>query len=254
MARKGFFSGSRNPVMKEEAFAKAAQETLDSDFIAVQGQRMTVSGAVNKSFILLGILLVGAMAGWMFASPIVMWGGAIAGLGLAVFASFKPHLSPTLAPLYAAVEGLFVGAISFMYASFMEGIVFQAVGLTIGILFMMLALYKSGLIKVTEKFRAGVMMATGAIMLVYILSWVLSFFGVSIPFLHEGGMIGIGISLFIIGIASLNLLLDFDNFEKGEQYGAPAYMEWFSAMGLIITLVWLYIEILRLIAIVSSSD
>ena len=118
----------------------------------------------------------------------------------------------------------------------------------------MLFFYKTGIIKVTEKFRSGVIMATGAIFVVYILSWVLGFFGINIPYLHEGGLMGIGISLLIIGVAALNLLLDFDNFEKGEQYGAPKYMEWFSAMGLLITLVWLYVEILRLIAMFSSSD
>ncbi|MEM6380418.1 MAG: Bax inhibitor-1/YccA family protein, partial [Bacteroidota bacterium] len=116
-----------------------------------------------------------------------------------------------------------------------------------------LFIYKSGIIKVTNKFRTGVMMATGAILLVYVLSWVLSFFGINMPFLHEGGMMGIGISVVIIGVAALNLLLDFDNFEKGEQYGAPMYMEWFSAMGLLITLVWLYIEFLRLLAILNSD-
>jgi len=256
MARKGFFSGSRNPVMKEEAFAKAAQETLDSDFIAVQGQRMTVSGAVNKSFILLGVMLLGAMIGYYLNNPIATYGSMFAGLGLAIFASFKPHLSPTLAPLVAAMYGILAGGVSVMYSSIagLEGIAFQAIGLTAGVLFMMLALYKSGLIKVTQKLRSGVMMATGAIMLVYALSWILSIFGITIPYLHQGGMMGIGISVVIIGVASMNLLLDFDNFEKGEQYGAPAYMEWFSAMGLIITLVWLYLEIIRLIAMVTSSD
>ena len=162
--------------------------------------------------------------------------------------------SPTLAPLYAALEGLFVGGISAMYAARFGGIVFQAIMLTIAVLFTMLFLYRSGIIKVTEKLRAGVYMATGAIFLVYILSFILSFFGIQIPFLHSTGPIGIGISLVIIGIAAFNLLLDFDNFEKGERYGAPAYMEWFLGMGLLITLVWLYIEILRLLAIFASSD
>ena len=141
-----------------------------------------------------------------------------------------------------------------MYAAAFSGIIFQAVTMTFALLFMMLFIYKAGIIKVTQKFRSGVIMATGAVMLVYIASFVLSMFGINMPYLHEGGMIGIGISVAIIGIASLNLLLDFDNFEKGEQYGSPKYMEWFSAMGLIITLVWLYIEILHLLSIISSSD
>jgi uncharacterized YccA/Bax inhibitor family protein len=172
-----------------------------------------------------------------------------------IIAAFKRHLSPTLAPIYALLEGCFVGGITAIYgAAFGGGIVFQAVTLTFAVLFMMLFLYKTGIIKVTEKFRSGVMMATGAILLVYIINLVLSFFGMSVPFLHEGGMMGIGISLLIIGVAALNLLLDFDNFEKGEQFGAPKYMEWFCAMGLLITLVWLYIEILRLLAILSGRD
>ena len=118
----------------------------------------------------------------------------------------------------------------------------------------MLFVYKAGIITVTSKFRSGVIMATGAVVLMYVLSIVLSLFGINLPFLHEGGLMGIGISLVIIGIASLNLLLDFDNFDKGEQAGAPAHFEWFFAMGLLVTLVWLYIEILRLLAILASSD
>jgi uncharacterized YccA/Bax inhibitor family protein len=151
------------------------------------------------------------------------------------------------------LEGFFVGSISAMYATFQGGIVFNAVCLTIATLFMMLFIYKSGVIKVNNKFRTGVMMATGAVALVYVLSFALSFFGIQIPYLHEGGMIGIGISVVILGVAALNLLLDFDNFEKGEQYGAPMYMEWFSAMGLLITLIWLYIEFLRLLAILNND-
>lgn len=252
--RKSFFESSSNPVIKEEAYQQAAREAMKTGQAGVIAERMTVSGAVNKSFILTAILLATAVIGYSMPSSLFMWGGALVGLGIALFASFKPHLSPTLAPIYAAVEGLFVGSVSAMYAYAFNGIVFQAVSLTVAVLFLMLFFYKTGLIKVTEKFRAGVMMATGAIFVVYILSWVLGFFGVSIPYLHEGGMMGIGISLLIIGVAALNLLLDFDNFEKGERYGAPKYMEWFSAMGLLITLVWLYVEILRLIALFSSSE
>ena len=247
-SRKGFFE-SRNPVMKEEAFQKAA-----SEFTGQAVEKMTVEGATNKTFILAAILLFTALIGYSMPNALFLWPAAIAGLGVVIFASFKPHLSPTLAPLYAAIEGLFVGAVSAIYAGLFDGIIFHAVSLTIAVLFMMLFIYKSGIIKVTNKFRTGVMMATGAIFLVYIVSFILSFFGISVPYLHEGGIMGIGISLVIIGVAALNLLLDFDNFEKGARYGAPQYMEWFCAMGLIITLVWLYIEILRLVAILSSGD
>ena len=195
-----------------------------------------------------------AMIGFASPNPIFMWGGAIGGLIVVFIAASNPSRSPMLAPIYAGLEGFFVGSISAMYASFMNGIIFQAVTLTIAVLFMMLFVYKAGIIKVTQKFRAGIVMATGAVLVVYLFSWVLSMFSINVPYLHEGGTIGMVISLVIIGIAALNLLLDFDNFEKGEKYNAPSYMEWFSAMGLLITLVWLYVEILRFIAIFSSSD
>lgn len=246
--RKGFFESS-NPVMKEEAYQQASHDG------AVQyGETMTVQGAVNKTFMLTALLVMTAVIGFSSPNPLFMWGGAIGGLIVVFIAAAKPSRSPILAPIYAGLEGLFVGSISAMYANFMDGIIFQAVTLTIAVLFMMLFVYKAGIIKVTQKFRAGIVMATGAVLFVYLLSWVLSMFGINMPYLHEGGTMGMIISLVIIGIAALNLLLDFDNFEKGEQYNAPAYMEWFSAMGLLITLVWLYVEILRFIAIFSSSD
>ena len=254
--RKGFLE-SHNPVMKESAYQQAAHEVLDGDMARTAGgivERMTVQGAINKSLILGGIMLLTAVISFSMPSQLFLWGGAIGGLIVVVIASMKPQMSPTLAPVYAGLEGLFVGAISAVYASLFNGIIFQAVTLTMAVFFLMLFIYKAGIIKVTGKFRAGIIMATGAIFVFYLLNWVLSFFGVNMPFLHEGGWMGIGISLVIVAVAALNLLLDFDNFEKGEQYGAPAYMEWFSAMGLLITLVWLYVEILRLIAIFSSND
>ncbi len=255
MSKKGFFE-SRNPVMKEQLYQQTAHDVLDADLAQpiTIGERMTVQGAVNKSLILGGIMLLTAVFAFSSPSPLFMWGGAIGGLIVVLIASFRPQYSPTLAPLYAALEGLFVGAISAMYAYAFNGIVFQAITLTMAVFFLMLFIYRAGIIKVTSKFRAGVVMATGAVLVVYLLTWVLSMFGIRMPFLHEGGLMGIGISLVIVGIASMNLLLDFDNFEKGEQYGAPAYMEWFSAMGLLVTLIWLYIEILRLIALFSSRD
>ena len=253
--RRGMFSSSSNPMFREKALQRASQNTLDGDVIQTTGERMTVSGAVNKSLILGAIMLLTAAIGWTYANPIFMWGGAILGLVAVLAASYKPEWSTWLAPVYAGLEGLFVGSISMIYANaFFPGIIFQAVTLTMAVFFVMLFVYKAGIIKVSQKFRSGVIMATGAVVLVYIVNIVLSLFGINLPFLHEGGMIGIGISLVIIGIASLNLLLDFDNFDKGEKFGAPAHYEWFFAMGLLVTLVWLYIEILRLLAILSSSD
>lgn len=255
MKRKGMFKSSSNPMFGEKMMNRASEKTLDSDFIQTRGERMTVGGAVNKSLVLGAIMLCTAAIGFTMANPLFMWGGAIVGLIAVVAASFKPEWSIFLAPLYAAVEGLFVGSVSKIYATaFFPDIIFQAVTLTMAVFFIMLFVYKAGIIKVTQKFRSGIIMATGAIFVVYILNWVLSMFGINMPFLHEGGMIGIGISLFIVGIASLNLLLDFDNFERGERNRLPAHYEWFFAMGLLVTIVWLYIEILRLLAILSSSD
>ncbi len=238
-----------NPFFNEKTLEKniGSMDTANSE-------QMTVAGAVNKSFILLTILLVTASYSWIYPSPILMIGGMIGGLVCAVWASFQPQKSSWLAPAYAAFEGLFVGSISAMYALKFNGIVFNAITLTLAILFTLLMAYKYQWIKVTEKFRAGVVAATGAICIVYLISFALSFFNIQVPYLHSGGMIGIGISLAIIGVAAMNLLLDFDNFDKGEQLGAPKYMEWNAAMGLLITLVWLYLEILRLLSKLNSRN
>lgn len=249
------FKQSSNPILSEERLAKAAQRPLDGGFISrAEDNVMTVSGAVNKTFLLALLLAVTAVYSFLFPSQLFMWGGAIGGLVLVVIMSFKPKLSGTLAPIYALLEGLFVGSVTAIYvAGFGVGIAFNAIMVTIALLFMMLFAYKSGLIKVTKKFRTGVIMATGGIFLVYLLSIGLRFFGIEMPFLHQGGMVGIGISLFIIGIATLNLLLDFDNIERGAAMRSPKYMEWFCAMGLIVTLVWLYIEVLRLLSVMNRD-
>lgn len=255
MSRFDRFKKSSNPFLNERKLADATQQsTLDGEMITrADSAPMTVAGAVNKTLVLAGLMLVTALYAFYNPSSLFMWGGAIGGLILVLVMSFKTHLSPTLAPVYALLEGLFVGSISAIYAATFAGIVPQAIGLTMALLFMMLFIYKAGLIKVNQKFRTGVMMATGAIMLMYLLSWVLGMFGMNLPFLHEGGMIGIGISVVIIGVASLNLLLDFDGFERGAQYRAPKYMEWFCAVGLLVTLVWLYLEILRLLSYLSND-
>lgn len=255
MAKFDRFRKSSNPFLSEEKLASAAQEeTLDGSMITrLDGNVMTVSGAINKTLILTALMLVTALYAYANPSPLFVWGGAIGGLVVVLVMSFRQKLSPTLAPIYALLEGLFVGSITSVYAAAFAGIAFQAIGLTIAVLLMMLFLYKAQIIKVTQKLRSGIMMATGAIMLMYVLSWVLAMFDIDIPYLHQGGMIGIGISLVIIGVASLNLLLDFDNFERGAELRAPKYMEWFCATGLLVTLVWLYLEILRLLAILSND-
>jgi uncharacterized YccA/Bax inhibitor family protein len=176
-----------------------------------------------------------------------MIGGLIGGLVFALVTVFKKEWARGTAPFYAALEGMFLGGLSAMVEAQFPGIVLQAVGLTFGTLFALLAVYKSGLIKVTENFRLGVAAATGGILLVYLVSWILGFFGMSMPLLHSSGWMGIGFSLVIIVIAALNLVLDFDFIENAAERGAPKYVEWYAAFGLLVTLVWLYIEILRLL-------
>lgn len=243
--------------MKENKFMKSsnpfmARATKQMDYtgsiINDYQDKMTIDGALNKTFILFSILIVTTAISYLMPTSFLMWTGIIGGLAAVVFAMFKPEKSAIAAPVYAAFEGLFIGAISYTYAVAYEGIVFQAVGLTFGTLLTMLFIYKAGIVKVTQKLRAGVMMATGAVLMVYLMSWIMSMFGASMTVLHDNGLIGIGISVVIIGVAAFNLLLDFDNFEKGQENGAPQYMEWFYAMGLLITLVWLYIEFLRLLS------
>lgn len=236
------FSGGGNPMLKN-----GFSQTTSTSYVSNDQDVMTSQGAINKTFILFGVMLITAFFNFQTQSSVLMIGGAIAGLILVIVNVFKKEYSPYIAPAYAAMEGLFVGGISGIYAGFGGGIVIQAISLTLLVLFIMLVIHKTGIIPVTNQFRTGVIMATGSIALLYLLSFVLSFFGIHIPFIHEGGTIGIIFSLGVIAIASLNLLLDFDMIVKGEQYGAPKYMEWFSAMGLMITLVWLYFEILRLL-------
>lgn len=242
------FEKSNNPFLNE----KRINQSLDGALVG-SAETSTVSGAINKTFILTALLLATAMIGFVNPSPTILFTGAIGGLVFVLISVFKPHLSAYLAPAYALFEGLFVGAITSMYGGLYDGIIIQAVGLTISALVMMLVLYKTGMITVTEKFRSGVIMATGAVVLVYIMGWIFGMFGYNIPYIHEGGMLGIGFSLLVIGIGCLNLLLDFDNFDKAEEHRAPKYMEWFCAMGLLITLVWLYVEFLRLLAKLNND-
>ena len=244
MSLKKAFTESSNPMFGEEKF----KNVLDANLVE-RGATMTVQGAVNKTLILMAIMLAAGTFSFMYPSMILVWVGIIGGAIVYFITSSNPSRAPYLAPVYAILEGLLVGAITKIYMNaFSPGLIFQAVTITFAILFMMLMLYKSGMIKVTAKFRAGVSMAVGAVMLFYLINIVCHFIGINIPFIHEGGMLSIGITLVIIGIASMNLLLDFDNFEKGEAMKAPEYMEWYSGMGLLFTLVWLYLEILRLLS------
>jgi uncharacterized YccA/Bax inhibitor family protein len=174
-------------------------------------------------------------------------GALIGGLVLAFATIFKPTWAPYTGPLYAACQGFFLGAVTNIVNQFYPGIAVQAVSLTFGVTFLMLFLYGTRIIRVTDKLAAGIAAATGAIFLVYLATWVLGFFGVRVPYIHESGMIGIGFSVFVVGLAAFNLLLDFAFVERGAYQGAPKYMEWYAAFGLMVTLIWLYMEILRLL-------
>ncbi|TAA72732.1 Bax inhibitor-1/YccA family protein [Planococcus salinarum] len=241
---------SGNPSLKKEAFEKF--DTVGS------GQTMTIQGTVNKTLILMLLLLATFVYSWnQFVSnpgsvlPLILI-GAIGGLIVALITIFVPKISPFTAPLYALLEGLFLGAISAQYEAQYGGIVFQAVLLTMGVLFSLLFAYKSGFIKVTQNFRMGVVAATGAIFLVYVFSFIGGFFGFNIPHLHEATPIGIAISVVIVIIAALNLVLDFDYIENAASSRVPKYFEWYGAFGLLVTLVWLYLEILRLLSKLRS--
>lgn len=231
-----------NPALNEKAFSTSGS-----------GEPMTIQGTVHKTFISLGILFASAAWTWsrvfqQGSTPALLWVAGLVGFGLAIATVMKREWAPVTTPLYAIAEGTFLGAISAMFEAAYPGIVFQAISLTLGTLFALLVAYQSGLIKATDKFRSGVMAATGGIFVVYLINMVMSLFGAQIPFIHQSGFFGIGFSLFVVVIAALNLVLDFDLIERGASQGAPKYMEWYGAFALLVTLVWLYLEILRLLA------
>ncbi|MFA7536401.1 MAG: Bax inhibitor-1/YccA family protein [Desulfuromonadales bacterium] len=237
-----------NPVLKENVFTRSLPGV----------ETMSLQGAVNKTVILLALVVIGA--GWTWnlffsqGAPAVqpwMIGGFIGGFVVAMVTVFKQQWAPVLAPIYAGLEGVALGGISAIFEVQFPGIVIQAIMLTFGVLFGLLLAYKSRLIKVTDNFRLGVVAATGGIALVYLVSIVGGFFGWQIPFIHASGTIGILFSLFVVVVASLNLVLDFDFIERGDGV-APKYMEWYAAFGLVVTLVWLYLELLRLLSKLRS--
>jgi uncharacterized YccA/Bax inhibitor family protein len=211
-----------------------------------QSERMTLDGAVNKTAILLSLCFGGAFIGWNV--PALAMPGLIIGTILAFVTIFRnPAKAGTTAPFYAGFEGIALGGITVFAEAQYPGIGIQAIGLTFGILASLLFCYKSGIIKPTENFRLMIFSATMGIALLYLVSFIMSFFGSGIGFIHSNGMFGIGFSLFVVGIAALNLVLDFDFIEEGAEQGLPKYMEWYGAFSLMVTLVWLYIEILRLL-------
>jgi uncharacterized YccA/Bax inhibitor family protein len=243
---------SNNPVLKEKAFAGPI----------VGGEPMTIQGTVNKTGLLL--LFVVTTAAWTWglshsntpeAAFPWMIGGAIGGFIVALVTVFKKEWSPITAPVYALLEGLVLGGISAVFERSYPGIAAQAVALTFGVLFVLLLAYKTGIVRATRGFKLGVIAATGAIALVYAANFFLTaFFHTGISILQSSTPLGIGISVVIVIVASLNLILDFDMIETGAKMGAPKYMEWYGAFGLMVTLIWLYLEILRLLGKTRRSQ
>jgi uncharacterized YccA/Bax inhibitor family protein len=242
-----------NPALNERAFQGER---------AVLGDTMTLQGTVNKT----GVLLICAVAtaAWTWnlflhsrspqtVMPLALVGG-IGGLIVAMVTIFKKQWAGITAPIYALLEGLVLGSISAILEVRFPGIAIQAVSLTFGTLVILLLAYRSGLIAVTEKFRLGIIAATGGIALFYIVEIVLGFFGIHFTAINGSGAIGIGFSVFVVIIAALNLVLDFDFIETGVRVGAPKYMEWYGAFGLMVTLIWLYFEILRLLSKLRSRE
>lgn len=235
-----------NPVLSDKRFTSEASFT----------DKMTIEGVVNKTILVFGLLL--ASAYWIWSKffetyliadiSIYITIGIFGSLIIAFLTIFKPHLAVISAPVYAILEGLFLGGISAFLETQYPGIVIQAVSLTFAVFFSLLFIYRTRIIKVTENFKLMVAAATGGIFIIYMISFLLSILGLHMPFIHEGGLFGIIFSLFVIAIASLNLVLDFDFIEKGAEKGMPKYMEWYASFALMVTLIWLYIEILRLLA------
>jgi uncharacterized YccA/Bax inhibitor family protein len=246
-----------NPVLSKRAFTQFRHARAVD-----RSETMTIQGTVNKTLVLL--LLVIFSSTWTFyqylnterTDAVLPWVivGTVGGLIAAIATSIKKEWAPITAPLYALLEGLALGGISALFEQEFPGIVVQAVVLTFGTLIMLLAAYRSGIIKATENFKLGVTAATGGIFLMYLLTFILGLFGISMPYIHDNGWIGIGISLAIVIVAALNLVIDFDFIEGGAKVGAPKYMEWYGAFALMVTLIWLYLEILRLLAKMRSRD
>lgn len=247
---------SSNPALRGGVLKNIQQE------IGTESSTMTAMGTGIKTCMALVILTISAGFTWNMVTngqnpqPLMM-GGLIVGLILALATTFKPQWAQFTVPIYAAAEGLFLGGISaIIQAAFPEvNIVFNAVCLTFGTLFTMLVGYQSGWIRMSEKFKAGIIAATGGVMLLYMVSFAMQMFGFgSIGFIHSAGPMGIAFSVFVVVLAALNLVLDFDLIDRMVEGGAPKKYEWYGAFALLMTLVWLYIEILRLLAKLQSRD
>ena len=252
-----FNSGNTgNPALSEKTFKSITYTSSSNDV-------MTARGTMNKFGFMSIMLVAGALFSWKafydtapYAQSL-MWIGGIGGFICALIMIFKQDSARYLAPAYGVLEGLFLGAISAMYnyvfSERMPNIIINSVALTLGTVVAMFFLYRFQIIKATERFKSIIITATAAIAVFYLVVMVLRLFNVQVPFMHDSSPLGIGISLFVVGIASMNLILDFDMIEKGAAQGAPKYMEWYGAFGLMVTIVWLYLEILRLLSRFAGS-
>ncbi|OAZ48742.1 Bax inhibitor-1/YccA family membrane protein [Paenibacillus polymyxa] len=242
-----------NPVLRDDIF-------LREDEREASEQRMTIGGTVNKTLLLLVLLIVSASITWYMTYQgtievlSLMTAGFIGMAGIALAISFFPKTAPLLSPVYAILSGFALGGVSAFMEYEYPGIVVNSILLTVGILFLMLFMYTQRIIKVTRGFISFVVLCTMAIFLVTLVDFILNFFGMNVPYIHETGWVGIGISLFIVIIAALNLLVDFNFIEEQADQGAPKYMEWYGAFALLVTLVWLYVRILDLLAKLSNRD
>jgi len=249
-----------NPALGDKTFRDLASSG-PSGILDAAGS-MTLNGTVNKTGILLLCAIATASWTWRLfaqsgdASSVtgLMMGGMIGGFIFAMVTVFKKEWAPVTAPIYALLEGLVLGGLSAVFNARYPGLAIQAVSLTFGTLFVLLLAYRSGLIQVTEKFRLGIIAATGGIAVFYLFEMVMSFFGFHFTTINGSGMIGIVFSLVVVTIAALNLVLDFDFIEQGVKFGAPKYMEWYGAFGIMVTLVWLYLEIIRLLSKLRSRN
>ena len=247
---------SGNPALGQNTFLDIGSGRMVGD------QAMTINGTVNKTGLLLLLIVISASYTWSLYSGPASAGallpyiatGAIGGLIVALITVFKKQWSPVTAPIYALLEGLLLGGLSAMMEVRFPGIVMQAVVLTFGTLGALLLAYRSGLIRATENFKLGVVAATGGIFVLYLVNFAMGFFGHSMGFIQNSSWMGIAFSAVVVIVAALNLVLDFDFIEHGVEAGAPKYMEWYGAFGLIVTLVWLYLEILRLLSKLQSRN
>ena len=256
------FGRSGNPAFSRNFDQSGFRTQSSSDMNTANGFRtssstvettnlMTLDGAVNKTGILLALCFSGAFVGWNF--PALAIPSLFIGFVLALVTIFRsPEKVASTAPFYAIAQGIFLGGVTMMFEGMYPGIAVQALGLTFGITVSLLFCYKSGIIKPTENFKLMVISATAGIAILYLVSFIMSMFGSPIGFIHSNGLMGIGFSVFVVGIAALNLVLDFDFIEEGAEAGLPKYMEWYGAFSLMVTLVWLYLEILRLLAKIAS--